>query len=76
MNPRILIYFTSTREHAITGELFFKNVLKPLNADLALCVNDQEDDTNIFYKHAKYIWKAKQPENFEAEFDKIAGNTH
>ena len=69
----LVIILCETRAHRITGELFMKNVKQSLNADLALCVRDDEEP-NIFYENAEYIWKFKEPENYLEEFDKIAGH--
>jgi len=53
----LVIILSETRAHELTYQLFEKNVLKHLNADLALCVrNNEKRENNPFYQNAKYIW--------------------
>lgn len=70
----LVIILSETRAHEHTFDLFNKNMLQVLKADLALCVanNDREDPDNPFYRHAKYVWKFDEPKDWGHAFDSIA----
>lgn len=69
----LVCMYSNTNAHRITGEPFINNVLKPLGADLALCVKEGEPD-NIFYQNAKYVWKHPPVKDWVKKFDEISGN--
>ena len=63
-NKRVLvIVFPETRAFSLTYDLFQKNVLDVLNADLCLCVknDDQKEKDNGFYRAAKYKFICQEP---------------
>jgi len=60
----LVIIFPETRAFDLTFDLFQKNVLDVLNADLCLCVkNDDQkkEKNNGFYKAAKYTFICQEP---------------
>ena len=67
----LVIVLAETRAHQHTFELFRKNMLHNLQADLCLCVadNEREDARNPFYRHAKHIWRYPEPEDWGDAFD-------
>lgn len=67
----LIIILSETRSHQLTFDLFEKNFLNELKADLALCVadNTREDKHNPFYRHAKFIWQYAEPEDWGDAFD-------
>ena len=69
----LIIILAETRAHQLTFDLFKRNLLDPNNADLALCVadNQREDKSNPFYQHAQYCWTIKEPEDWGSAFDEF-----
>ena len=67
----LVIVLAETRAHQHTFELFRKNVLDNFQADLCLCVadNEREDTSNPFYRHAKHVWRYPEPEDWGDAFD-------
>ncbi len=67
----LVIVLAETRAHEHTFELFKKNVLDNFQADLCLCVADnaREDTDNPFYRHARYIWRYPEPDDWGDAFD-------
>jgi GDP-D-mannose 3', 5'-epimerase len=58
----IVILLSSTRAGHITFENFDENILKALDADLALAVESQEyADNDAFRSRAKYVWEINPP---------------
>lgn len=76
MTKRVLaIILAETRASELTFELFRKNLLEPLKADLALCVGDGKNETpNPFYEAAKHVWVAREPKDWADGFDELAGH--
>lgn len=58
-----------TRAQNITWENFNKYLLKPLDADLALCVAEKKSKKNKMYNNAKFIWKYKDSNDYTKHFD-------
>lgn len=48
-----------------TWHSMYENLLKPYNADLALCFGYREDKNLSLYSKAKYIWEIPEYENWE-----------
>ena len=71
MNSTLVIILAETRAHEYTYNLFKTNLLDVLQADLCLCVadNDRENRDNPFYKHAKYVWTYEEPDEWGDAFD-------
>lgn len=70
----LIVLLNETRAHELTFTLFKKNLMDRLGADLALCVGDNPREThNVFYDHATYVWKYKDPEDWGEAFDAFAG---
>jgi hypothetical protein len=67
----LVIVLAETRTHQHTFELFRKNVLDIFQADLCLCVadNEREDTSNPFYRHARHVWRYPEPEDWGDAFD-------
>lgn len=67
----LVIVLAETRAHEHTFELFRGNVLDNLQADLCLCVADnaREDTGNPFYRHARYVWRYPEPDDWGDAFD-------
>jgi len=67
----LIIVLAETRAYEYTFDLFKKNLLDILEADLCLCVanNQREDTDNPFYQFAKYIWTYEEPEDWGDAFD-------
>ncbi len=72
----LVIILSETRAYEHTFELFKKNMLDMMNADLCLCVadNHREDKNNPFYQHAKYVWTYDEPDDWGDAFDAIQQN--
>lgn len=71
MERALVIIIAETRAHEYSYNLFHKNVLEGLPADLALCVakNEWEDIRNPFYQKAKYVWTHDEPEDWGSALD-------
>ncbi len=71
MESVLVIVLAETRAHQQTFPLFKKNLLEVFQADLCLCIanNDREDPNNPFYQHAKYIWTYDEPDDWGEAFD-------
>jgi hypothetical protein len=61
-----------TRAWEISSQSLFENVLDALGADLALCVGDHEDP-NPLHERAKFVWRAKEPDDWGEFYDRKAG---
>lgn len=72
----LVIVLAETRAHEFTFDLIKENLLDVMNADLALCVanNEREDPSNPFYRHAKYVWTYDEPDDWGDAFDDISEN--
>ena len=69
---RVLVCIVaSTRGHELCFQSFKENVLDELNADLALAVatNTTPDDTDAYWKHAKYRWLCPDYDDVGEAFD-------
>jgi hypothetical protein len=77
VTKRVLVVIVAeTRASALTFDLFRRNVLEPLNADLALCVGDnQREVPNPFYDAAKYVWVARESGDWANGFDQLANGS-
>jgi hypothetical protein len=67
MSNRVLIVILGeTRSWEKSFNSFRANLLNPLNADLALCVGDNERENidNPYYLNSKYVWKLHEPEDW------------
>ncbi len=69
----LVVVLCETRAHEHTYDLFKKNLLDVMNADLCLCVanNHREDRENPFYQQAKYVWCFDEPEDWGDAIDNI-----
>ena len=75
MTKRVLVVIMAeTRASGLTFNLFQKHVLNALSADLALCVGDnkREMTDNPFYGAAKYLWVAREYDDWALAFDQLA----
>jgi hypothetical protein len=71
----LVVILCETRAWEITSDEFFRNVIDPLNADLALCVGDSEREAdNPFYECAKYTWKFPEPIDWGDAYESATGN--
>jgi hypothetical protein len=71
MERVLVVIIAETRAHEFTYQLFKKNVLDALQADLALCVakNEWEDTNNPFYQQAKFVWTYDEPKDWGSALD-------
>lgn len=71
MGKTLVIILSETRAFDLTYQSFEKNLLTPLDADLALCVSESptEDTSNPFYQKATYIWSYPELENWSDALD-------
>lgn len=67
----LVVVLSETRAHELTYDNFEANVLKPLNADLAICIGVTENYPyeNPFYKAAKYHFLYPETDDFGPAFD-------
>ena len=67
----LVIVLAETRAYQHTFELFNKNLLQVMGADLCLCVarNEREDTDNPFYQNAKYIWQYDEMDDWGDAYD-------
>ena len=73
----LVIIICETRAHGVTSDLFKRNVLDIIPADLALCVrsneqHEQHEQHNKFYDLAKYVWPVKEPDNWTDAYKSVA----
>jgi len=68
----LVVVLAETRAYEHTFNLFKKNLLDIVNADLCLCVanNPREVTDNPFYNEAKYIWTYDEPDDWGDAFDR------
>jgi hypothetical protein len=65
-NKTLVIVIASTRSGHITWLNFEENVLKHLNADLALAIaREPEQHHKMFHHQAKYLWEIDEPEDHD-----------
>jgi hypothetical protein len=71
MSKTLVIILCETRAHELTFNMFKKNVIDELNADLCLCigVKPDYDYENPFYKLSKYNFVYNEPEDFGDAFE-------
>lgn len=74
MDRTLVVILAETRAFEFTFDGFKKNLLEVFDADLALCVGDgpNEDTTNPFYLHAKYVWTYNEKEDWAISLDEMA----
>ena len=73
MASTLVIVLAETRASEITFQSFNENLLCAFDADLALCIaeNDREDTSNPFYRSARYVWSLPEPEDWGKVFDEF-----
>ncbi|MEB3334840.1 MAG: hypothetical protein VKP70_07630 [Cyanobacteriota bacterium] len=71
MGKCLVVILSETRAFDLTFQSFYDHLLKPLDADLALCVaeNDAEQTLNPFYQHATYVWTYPEPKDWSTALD-------
>ncbi|TNF43428.1 MAG: hypothetical protein EP311_03130 [Cytophagales bacterium] len=69
----LVIILGQARADRLTWDSFKKNVLKVLEADLALCIGESPENTpsNQYWAHAIYRWVVPEYEDFGDGFDQI-----
>lgn len=74
----LIVVLCETRAHAKTFAGFKQNLLDVFDADLALCVaeNEREDKGNPFYKHARYVWTCPEHEDWGCGFEQLMPDLH
>jgi hypothetical protein len=72
-NKCLIIILGHARASELTWKSFKSNVFDALNADLALCVGESEDnnDSNPYWQQAKYKWTSPEYENYADGYDKF-----
>ena len=70
-NKCLVIILGHARASELTWKSFKSNVFDELDADLALCVGESDDnnDSNPYWKYAKYKWLSKEYENYADGYD-------
>ena len=58
-----------TRAQDITWSKFNTNVLKNLNADLAICVAEKKTSNNMMYSNARFIWRYNDSKDYTGHFE-------
>ena len=79
MQKYLLILVGLPRGGELTWSTIYKNVLKPLNADLAICTEKTIDKNLSLYRNAKYKWLFDgyddwfdyYKENFDGDWKKV-----
>lgn len=71
MNKTLVIILCETRASELTFDIFKKNVIDELNADLCVCigVKSDYDYNNPFYQLAKYKFTYNEPDDFGDAFE-------
>ncbi len=71
LNDTLVCVLAESRAHSLTWKKFKKNLLDPLRADLAVCIEVTEnyDYANPFWNHAKYRWTTPRYDDWGAAFD-------
>ena len=64
-NKYIVVLAGSPRGGKATWNSLIKNVLQPLDADLAICLADDALDETLLKDTAKYIWTFEEPKNWK-----------
>lgn len=68
--PRVLVVLLAeTRASELTFSNFEDNVLKPLNADLAVCVSSNSPPEDPYMKAAKYKWLYPEQSDWAQGYD-------
>ncbi len=67
----LVIILSETREHELTYNNFAENVLKPLQADLAVCIGTRHNYAydNPFFQNATYRFCYPEPGDYATAFD-------
>ena len=60
----LVILIGNARGGEETWNTMYENLLKPYNADLALCFGESKDKSSSLYKKAKFIWEIPEYENW------------
>jgi len=74
MSEKVLVCILGqTRAHQLTWTNFEKNVLNELNADLALCVRDEQnyEYTNPYFQRALFRWTMPELTDYTEEIDRF-----
>lgn len=61
----LVILIGTPRGNEMVWSSMYKHLLKPYNADLALCFEYQEDKSSSLYSNAKYIWEVPKYDDWE-----------
>lgn len=74
MGSTLVVILAETRASQTTFAQFEKYILQAFDADLALCVadNEREDTGNAFYKRARYVWKSPEYEDWGDGIEALA----
>ena len=68
----LVVVLSETRAHELTWPTFERNVLRRLDADLALCVSTRcayDKATDPFFQNAKYTWSMDEPDDWGVVYD-------
>ena len=86
-NRTLAVVLSETRMAELTFARFEAFVLKPLRAELALCVSEAdaakaarrsagEAGSNGFYRNARYVWTFPEYVDYGAAFDEVLRHNH
>lgn len=75
MSKYLVILAGLPRGGKTTWNTILKNLVKPLNADLAICTGNDIDKNSILYKESDYQWLFNEYENwFDYYIEKFSGD--
>ena len=60
----VILIGTPRGDEVVWGSMY-RHLLKPYNADLALCFEEQEDKSSSLYSKAKYLWEVPKYDDWE-----------
>jgi hypothetical protein len=71
METTLVILIGNARGGEETWTTMYENLLKPYNADLALCFGESKDKSSSLYSKAKYIWELPEYDNWREYYDSV-----
>jgi hypothetical protein len=66
----LVILIGNARGGEETWETMYENLLKPFDADLALCFGESKNKSASLYRKAKYLWEIPEYQNWRDYYDK------
>jgi hypothetical protein len=66
----LTILMGNARGGELTWETLYKNLLEPLNSDLALCFGETQEKSSSLYSRANYVWEMPEYSNWREYYEK------